>query len=100
MHHLTESLRAGQELSPAELDFAVERLVDTDVPDDAKADFLVALRQKGETAAEIAGLARALLARAVDPMLNPATVPGPLVDVCGTGGDRCDLFNVSTTSMF
>jgi anthranilate phosphoribosyltransferase len=100
MHHLIEHLRDGQELSPGELDFAVAQLVGTDVADEAKAEFLVALRQKGETAGEIAGFATALLARAVDPMLDRATAPGPLVDVCGTGGDRCDLFNVSTTSMF
>ena len=33
-------------------------------------------------------------------MLDPAKLPGPIIDVCGTGGDGLDLFNVSTTIMF
>jgi len=41
-----------------------------------------------------------LLARAVDPQIDPAKLPGPMIDVCGTGGDKMNLFNVSTTSMF
>jgi anthranilate phosphoribosyltransferase len=38
--------------------------------------------------------------RAVDPLVDPAELPGPIVDVCGTGGDGFDFFNVSTTIMF
>ena len=32
--------------------------------------------------------------------MSPADFDGPVMDVCGTGGDRLDLFNISTTSMF
>jgi anthranilate phosphoribosyltransferase len=38
--------------------------------------------------------------RAVDPEINPADFAGPMMDVCGTGGDDLDFFNVSTTIMF
>jgi len=38
--------------------------------------------------------------RAVDPMIDPAQLPGPMIDICGTGGDGFDFFNVSTTAMF
>jgi len=38
--------------------------------------------------------------RANDPEIDPAKLPGPLIDVCGTGGDGLDFFNVSTTIMF
>jgi anthranilate phosphoribosyltransferase len=38
--------------------------------------------------------------RAVDPMIDPSQFEGPMLDVCGTGGDGLDFFNVSTTIMF
>jgi anthranilate phosphoribosyltransferase len=55
------------------------------------AGLLVALRAKGESAGEIAGFVRAMLAEAV-----PIELAGPLVDTCGTGGDGAGTFNVST----
>ena len=91
------ALARGAELTPAEIDGAVAALTDEREPDAAKAAFLRALRAKGETPAEIAGFARALLERAVDPQIDPARLPGPAIDVCGTGGDQLHLFNVSTT---
>src|SRR5680860_1316327 len=57
------------------------------------AAFITALRMKGETAEEIAGLVRSMRARAV-----PMDVAEPLVDTCGTGGDRAGTFNVSTVA--
>jgi anthranilate phosphoribosyltransferase len=97
---LCEPLSRGLELAPTEIEAAVAALADDGEPDAAKAAFLRALRVKGETAPEIAGFARSLLARAVDPRIDPAALPGPLLDVCGTGGDRLHLFNVSTTASF
>lgn len=67
-------------------------------PDEEKADFLERLHRRGESAGEIAALASAFLAKA-----EPFVVPdefGPVIDVCGTGGDRLGLFNVSTAAMF
>jgi anthranilate phosphoribosyltransferase len=55
------------------------------------AGFLVALRAKGETAAEVAGLAAAMLRHA-----RRVTVPGPAVDVVGTGGDQAHTVNISS----
>jgi len=97
---LTAQLTARQDLSAEDVEQAVAQLVARSVPDAEKAAFLRALREKGETALEIAAFARAMLARAVDPGLDPARLPGPMLDVCGTGGDKLDLFNVSTTAMF
>jgi anthranilate phosphoribosyltransferase len=58
--------------------------------------FLVALRMKGESVAEIAGCARAMRANAV------AVTPQrrPLTDIVGTGGDHSGTFNISTTAAF
>jgi anthranilate phosphoribosyltransferase len=55
------------------------------------AAFAVALRSKGETAAEMSGLAQAMLAAA-----HRIEVPGPAVDIVGTGGDRSHSVNIST----
>ena len=55
------------------------------------AAFAVALRSKGETAAEMSGLAAAMLAAA-----HRIDVPAPAVDIVGTGGDRSHSVNIST----
>jgi anthranilate phosphoribosyltransferase len=55
--------------------------------------FLMALRTKGETVDEIEGLARTMLGFA-----NPVHAPSPVIDTCGTGGDRSGTFNISTVA--
>ncbi len=54
---------------------------------------VTALRFKGETVEEIAGLARAMRARAIQ-----VPTDGQVVDTCGTGGDGATTFNISTTA--
>lgn len=100
--HQFPTLHPGRELSPGDVAAAVTALLaPADVVADArKATFLRDLRARGETPGEIAAFARSLLERAVDPGIDPGRLPGPLLDVCGTGGDRLDLFNVSTTAAF
>ena len=100
MQLLTSSLEAGQDLSSEQIELAVAALTSSDVSDAEKAAFLKALRQKGETAAEIAGFAAALLTRAVPIEIDQSRITAPTIDVCGTGGDRQGFFNVSTTTMF
>src|SRR3954466_5287076 len=96
---LTRRMREGADLAPAEVQRAVGALLAGQGSEASKAEFLVALRRKGETAGEIADFAGALLAYAVDPGVSASTAPGPLIDICGTGGDKLDLFNISTTAM-
>lgn len=55
------------------------------------AGFMVALRAKGETVAEISGLAGAMLDNA-----RPINLPTDAVDIVGSGGDRANTVNIST----
>jgi anthranilate phosphoribosyltransferase len=55
------------------------------------AAFVIALRAKGETVDEVAGLVSAMYERA-----TPISVAGQAVDVVGTGGDRAHTVNIST----
>ena len=100
MDALIQHVEEGKELSLREIDVAAEMLLDPSVSDEKKARFLKALTLKGETATEITGFVEAFLERAVDPGVAGMTFNGPTIDVCGTGGDKLNLFNVSTTSMF
>src|SRR5829696_1931376 len=55
------------------------------------AAFAVALRAKGESAEEVAGMAATMLERAA-----PVRLPRPTVDIVGTGGDGAHTVNIST----
>jgi anthranilate phosphoribosyltransferase len=100
MHDLEHQLQAGQHLSPAQVREAAAFLLDPNPEPARKAAFLRALAQKGETPAEIAAFVNEFLLHAVPVPLDAATLGGPVLDVVGTGGDKLNLFNVSTTAMF
>ncbi len=97
MNDLTQQLAAGTPLTAGQVNTAVDQLLAAGVPDLAKADFLCALARKGETVGEITAFAIALRAHAIVPPLDAATRAGEILDVCGTGGDRLNTFNISTT---
>jgi anthranilate phosphoribosyltransferase len=100
MKTLIEKLRAGRDLTAGDVNFAMSLLLSDSTEDTTKADFLIALHRKGESVEEIVAFVKQLTDRAIDPLIDPANLPGPMLDVCGTGGDGLDLFNVSTTIMF
>ena len=84
-------LVAGQDLPHEATAWAMERLLSGEATPAQQAAFVVALRCKGETVEELAGLADTMLDFA-----TPIEVPGPAVDVVGSGGDRANTVNVST----
>jgi anthranilate phosphoribosyltransferase len=83
----------GEDLDDATTASLMRQVMDGEVTPVQVAGLLMGLRMKGETAEEIAGLVRTMRAYAV--RVSPA---GPVLDTCGTGGDRAGTFNVSTVS--
>lgn len=89
---------AKSELSAGEVREVTRWLLDESVSAEAKADFLGALHRRGETSSEVVALADEMLSRAVPFEVTPDL--RPVLDVCGTGGDKLGLFNISTAVMF
>jgi anthranilate phosphoribosyltransferase len=88
---LINQLLAREDLSAADTGWAMDEVMSGAAGPAQLAGFLVALRAKGETPAEISGLAETMLAHAV-----PVHLDQPAVDVVGTGGDRSNSVNIST----
>ncbi|MGZ4973228.1 MAG: anthranilate phosphoribosyltransferase, partial [Limisphaerales bacterium] len=97
MDDLTKQLRSGQSLSSEQIQSAVETIVGDKTSIASKAEFLTALAQKGETPAEIAAFAEALRELSIQPPIDAHTRSLEILDVCGTGGDRLNTFNISTS---
>jgi anthranilate phosphoribosyltransferase len=96
MQAIIEQLLSGTDLSESQAHDALNRIVNDDVGDVLIAGFLIALRAKGETAAEVRGLAMALRERAI--AFDVSRDGAPLVDTAGTGGDGSHSLNLSTAS--
>jgi anthranilate phosphoribosyltransferase len=86
----------GRSLDAVEAENVFGEILDDVVPDALVAGFLVAIRLKGETAAELAGGVRAMRRRARPLNLNG----GRVLDTAGTGGDGAGTFNISTGAAF
>lgn len=92
----THQLLAGRSLERAAARAVLDAIFAGETSPIQVASFLTALRMKGESPEEIAGMAEAMRSCAVP-------VPGEwadLLDTCGTGGDRSGTFNISTTVAF
>lgn len=90
---LLARLLAREDLSHEETAWAMDQVMSGGTSPTILAGFLMALGTKGETVAELRGLADSMLSHAV-----PIEVPGDSVDVVGTGGDRHRSVNISTTA--
>jgi anthranilate phosphoribosyltransferase len=100
MEQFISQLQQAVDLTDAQVCQAVARLIDEQVPVEMKANFLTALARKGETVQEIFAFARELRNHAIPLPLDSKTRAGVIIDVCGTGGDRLNTFNISTTVSF
>lgn len=91
---LLESVLRGNDLTTEETKRFLAGIMDGSISSLQLAALLPALRMKGETPSEILGFVRAMRGS----MLR-IKAPGS-IDVCGTGGDGHDTFNISTTVAF
>ncbi|KAA1417985.1 anthranilate phosphoribosyltransferase [Nocardioides humilatus] len=85
------ALVAGSEATSDQIRWAMGEILAGQATDAQVAGFAVALRAKGETVDEVTGLVDAMYGAA-----TPLSVPGRLLDVVGTGGDRSMSVNIST----
>jgi anthranilate phosphoribosyltransferase len=88
---LIGALLRGEHLTSTDTAWAMGEVMAGEATAAQVAGFVIALRAKGETPDEVAGLVQVMLARAA-----PVSVPGRVVDTCGTGGDRSNTVNLST----
>ena len=98
IHEALETVFAGQDLNADAADAAMTQIMSGEATDAQIGAFLAALRQKGESVAEITGCARAMKRVAVQ--VRPDLDGQRLMDTCGTGGDQTGTFNISTTVAF
>ena len=90
-----DKLREGESLQADEGEQCLSAILESNLPDEQIAELLIAFSEKGETADEILGFSRALLAKA-----RPVPLSSDVIDSCGTGGSGLNRFNVSTTAAF
>jgi len=93
--NLTSALLRGEELATADTAWAMGEIMAGNATPAQIAGFAIALRAKGETPVELAGLVEAMLANATLVEL-PEKTRTDAVDVVGTGGDRANTVNIST----
>lgn len=96
MKRLLEKVFAREHLTRQEAQQMAEKMFEGEMTDSQIAAFLTALKCKGETAEEMAGIAETIQGKAVKITCDAHNV----MDNCGTGGDQSGSFNISTTAAF
>jgi len=92
---LLGKVTAGENLTYDEARTAIDEIMSGEVPQSVIGAFLTALAIKGETEDEIAGAADGMRSKA-----TPFELGCHALDVVGTGGDKSNSFNISTTAGF
>ena len=90
---------SNAQLSDTDIASSLELLTREGIGEEPKSAFLSALHRRGETAAELAGFADVILNRGVKVTIERDS-GSPLLELCGTGGDRAGFLNISTAAMF
>lgn len=91
-----EKLAAGEQLQESESLEAMQQIIDGVVSESQVGAFLMGLACRPIAGEELAGFVKCLKSKAT--MIKPKVEP--VLDTCGTGGDRANTFNISTTAAF
>jgi anthranilate phosphoribosyltransferase len=97
---LLQQLLDRQSLSAEQAATLMQGWLSEAIPPVLSGGILTALQMKGLAAAELAGMAQVLQAQSRSKDLPTNGLPNPLIDTCGTGGDRASTFNISTATAF
>ena len=86
---------SGKSLTMSEASQVMVEIMEGQVTPAQFGAFVTALRLKGETVEEIAGMAQTMRSKAIRVIIDE-----PVIDTCGTGGDNSATFNISTAAAF
>ena len=92
MRALIQKIRRGENLAPHEIEEVMCEIMSGEAVEQDVTDFLLALRDKGPTVAEITGAAKIMRQFAIEIKTKHKNI----LDTCGTGGDKKNTFNIST----
>jgi anthranilate phosphoribosyltransferase len=96
MKKYLQKIMESKDLTQSEASEAFDLIMSGEATPAQIGAFIATLRMKGECVDEIAGGAESMRRHAV--FIDTGTLS--VVDTCGTGGDSCNTFNVSTTAAF
>ena len=94
---MLSKLKNQTNLSYNEISEAMENILKGKVSDEETSNFLKYLRDKGESDDELLGMLDKMQSFSLQ--VSPKS-KGTIIDVCGTGGDNLQTFNISTTASF
>jgi len=97
IENMLSKLKNQTNLSYNEISEAMENILKGKVSDEETSNFLKYLRDKGESDDELLGMLDKMQSFSLQ--VSPKS-KGTLIDVCGTGGDNLQTFNISTTASF
>ncbi len=97
LEQLTSRLESGTNLTVSEMNSAMDMLLSSSITDEQKAAFLKNLTKKGETDDELYAMLGKMDEYGVHILPK---CRGTIIDVCGTGGDNLQTFNISTAAAF
>jgi len=93
---LTKKMLEGQDLTRLEIEAAMDLMINKTAPSEQISFFLGVLSKKGESADEIASFASFMRQNCAKIAISEPDA----IDLCGTGGDGTNTFNISTAAVF